>query len=106
MIPRSQSFPGEASLRSLLRGEARTGAADLIRPAEPSDPPTISEFLSPPITRPPVAMLGASFDHVTAADCLTWIDNAIASRRPHYIVTPNVDFLVQARFDVELRRIL
>jgi N-acetylglucosaminyldiphosphoundecaprenol N-acetyl-beta-D-mannosaminyltransferase len=30
----------------------------------------------------------------------------IASRRPHYIVTANVDFLVQARADVELHRIL
>ena len=30
----------------------------------------------------------------------------IASRRPHYVVTANVDFLVQARRDVELRHIL
>jgi N-acetylglucosaminyldiphosphoundecaprenol N-acetyl-beta-D-mannosaminyltransferase len=30
----------------------------------------------------------------------------IASRRPHYVATANVDFLVQARGDVELRRIL
>jgi N-acetylglucosaminyldiphosphoundecaprenol N-acetyl-beta-D-mannosaminyltransferase len=68
--------------------------------------PSPLSFLSPPITRPPIAMLGVPFDHVTAADCLAWIDNAIASRRPHYVVTANVDFLVQARFDVELRRIL
>ena len=30
----------------------------------------------------------------------------ISSQRPHYLVTANVDFLVQAQDDVELRRIL
>src|SRR2546423_5995559 len=63
-------------------------------------------FLSPPISRPPIAMLGVPFDHVTVGDCLGWIETAIASGRPHYVVTANVDFLVQARADVELRRIL
>src|SRR5437899_4634581 len=71
-----------------------------------SNPRTPLAFLTPPFTRPPVAMLGIPFDHVTAADSLSWIQTAIASRRPHYVVTANVDFLVQARFDVELRRIL
>ncbi|MCI0540559.1 MAG: WecB/TagA/CpsF family glycosyltransferase, partial [Verrucomicrobiales bacterium] len=34
------------------------------------------------------------------------IEEMVRSRRPHYFVTPNVDFLVQARHDIELRRIL
>jgi N-acetylglucosaminyldiphosphoundecaprenol N-acetyl-beta-D-mannosaminyltransferase len=34
------------------------------------------------------------------------IERMVASGRPHYLVTPNVDFLVQASQDVELRRIL
>src|SRR3954469_5135223 len=34
------------------------------------------------------------------------IETMIASGRPHYVVTANVDFLVQAHRDVELRRIL
>src|SRR6185295_17754007 len=34
------------------------------------------------------------------------IEDMIASRQPHYVVTANVDFLVQAHRDVELRRIL
>jgi len=34
------------------------------------------------------------------------IADMVASRRPHYVVTANVDFVVQARRDVELRRIL
>src|SRR5207244_9803567 len=34
------------------------------------------------------------------------IERMIESHQPHYVVTANVDFLVQARRDVELRRIL
>lgn len=54
----------------------------------------------------PVSILGIPFDHLTTADTLARIDAMIASRRPHYLVTANVDFLVQAHRDVELRRIL
>lgn len=54
----------------------------------------------------PVAILGVPFDHVTLPGALARIEDMIASRRPHYIVTANVDFLVQAHRDVELRRIL
>jgi N-acetylglucosaminyldiphosphoundecaprenol N-acetyl-beta-D-mannosaminyltransferase len=56
--------------------------------------------------RPPIAILGVPFDNVTRAEAIQRIEAMIASRRPHYLVTPNVDFLVQARRDVELRRIL
>jgi N-acetylglucosaminyldiphosphoundecaprenol N-acetyl-beta-D-mannosaminyltransferase len=56
--------------------------------------------------QPPIAILGVPFDNVTTADAISSIDTMIASRSPHYVVTANVDFLVQARDDVELRRIL
>ena len=51
-------------------------------------------------------MLGVPFDRVTAADALRLISDMIASGRPHYAATANVDFAVQALGDVELRRIL
>jgi len=56
--------------------------------------------------RPPIAILGVPFDNVTRAEAIQRIEAMIASRKPHYLVTPNVDFLVQARRDIELRRIL
>lgn len=56
--------------------------------------------------RPPIAILGVPFDNVTKQEALALVEAMIASRQPHYLVTPNVDFLVQARRDVELRRIL
>jgi N-acetylglucosaminyldiphosphoundecaprenol N-acetyl-beta-D-mannosaminyltransferase len=59
-----------------------------------------------PAPRPPIAILGVPFDNVTKAEAISLVEQMIASRQPHYVVTPNVDFLVQARRDVELRRIL
>ena len=56
--------------------------------------------------RPPIAILGVPFDNVTKAEAVELVEEMIASKYPHYLVTPNVDFLVQARKDVELRRIL
>ena len=54
----------------------------------------------------PVGLMGVPFENITQAEAVTRVDEMIASRRPHYVVTANVDFLVQARRDVELRRIL
>jgi N-acetylglucosaminyldiphosphoundecaprenol N-acetyl-beta-D-mannosaminyltransferase len=54
----------------------------------------------------PVAILGIPFDPVTIPEAVERIAALIASGRPHYVVTANVDFLVKARRDVELRRIL
>lgn len=54
----------------------------------------------------PIAMLGVPFDQVTTADTLRLIGEMIASGRPHFAATANVDFVVQALNDVELRRIL
>ncbi len=51
-------------------------------------------------------MLGVPFDNITVAETIARIEQMIASRQPHYLVTANVDFLVQARADIELHRIL
>ena len=56
--------------------------------------------------RPSITILGVPFDNVTSCEALDRIDQMIASRNPHYLATANVDFLVQAREDLELRRIL
>jgi N-acetylglucosaminyldiphosphoundecaprenol N-acetyl-beta-D-mannosaminyltransferase len=56
--------------------------------------------------RPSISILGVPFDNVTSSEALDRIDQMIASRKPHYLATANVDFLVQAREDIELRRIL
>ncbi len=60
----------------------------------------------PRYTHPPIAILGVPFDNVSTAETIDAIDRMVASRQPHYLVTANVDFLVQAQEDVELRRIL
>jgi N-acetylglucosaminyldiphosphoundecaprenol N-acetyl-beta-D-mannosaminyltransferase len=56
--------------------------------------------------RAPIAILGVPFDNVTTSEAVAAIEKMVASRRPHYLVTANVDFLVQAQADPELRRIL
>jgi N-acetylglucosaminyldiphosphoundecaprenol N-acetyl-beta-D-mannosaminyltransferase len=56
--------------------------------------------------RPPIAVLGVPLDNVTTDETVRLFEEMIASRRPHYVVTANVDFLTQAVTDVELRRIL
>ena len=56
--------------------------------------------------RPPIAILGVPFDNVTTSETLAAISEMIASGQPHYGATANVDFIVQAMKDVELRRIL
>ncbi len=53
----------------------------------------------------PIAILGVPFDPVTAAETTDFIDKTIASGHPHYGLLANVGQLVQAREDVELRRI-
>jgi len=54
----------------------------------------------------PIALLGVPFDNLAMGEAVNCIEQMVASRQPHYVVTANVDFLVQARRDVELRRIL
>ncbi len=57
-------------------------------------------------TIPPIAILGVPFHRLTLIEVVAQIEKMIATRQPHYLVTANVDFLVQAQHDVELRRIL
>jgi N-acetylglucosaminyldiphosphoundecaprenol N-acetyl-beta-D-mannosaminyltransferase len=53
-----------------------------------------------------ISILGIPFDRVDVKAAIERIEQMIAARKPHYLVTANVDFLVQARADIELRRIL
>lgn len=57
-------------------------------------------------SRPPIAILGVPFDNVTMQETIDQIAGMIESRQPHYLATANIDFVVQALEDVELRRIL
>lgn len=63
-------------------------------------------MLTGPDAKTPIAILGVLFDNVTMAKAIEAIERMVASRQPHYLVTANVDFVVQAQEDVELRRIL
>src|SRR5688572_19382313 len=54
----------------------------------------------------PVSILGIPFDHLTIPQAIAAIEQMIATGRPHYAATANVDFLVQSLEDEELRRIL
>src|SRR5690349_3246292 len=56
--------------------------------------------------RAPIVLLGVPFENVTTAETVRLIEQMVASRLPHHLVTANVDFLVQALRDVELHRIL
>lgn len=55
--------------------------------------------------RDPIVILGVPFDSVTTSEAIQSIERMIASRKPHYVITANVDFVVQAQSDIELRRI-
>jgi N-acetylglucosaminyldiphosphoundecaprenol N-acetyl-beta-D-mannosaminyltransferase len=61
---------------------------------------------NPPVERVPIAILGVPFDNVSNAGALALIGRMVVSRLPHYGATVGVDFLTEARKDVELRRIL
>lgn len=54
----------------------------------------------------PVSILGIPFDNLTLSEAVQAIHWMIQSRRPHYVVTANIDFLVQSLSDIELRRVL
>ena len=56
--------------------------------------------------RQPIALLGVAFDNLTLQETVGRIEEMIASPRSHYVVTANVDFLAQARRDLELQHIL
>ncbi len=83
----------------------------------PASAPVLADATATPAVAPapratpssgawPIAILGVPFDHVSIEESVARIEAMIATRRPHFVVTANVDFLVQAHRDVELRRIL
>ena len=51
-------------------------------------------------------LFGIPFSRVSVADSLDWIGERIRSRKPSFIVTPNLDFAMQAAKDVELQNLL
>jgi N-acetylglucosaminyldiphosphoundecaprenol N-acetyl-beta-D-mannosaminyltransferase len=73
------------------------------RDATDSPLPTTPTLPSSPL---PIAILGVSFDPMTITSAADQIGAMIAERRPRFVVTPNVDFLVQAQHDADLHQIL
>lgn len=53
-----------------------------------------------------VVVLGIPFHNVTFAEAVDWVRRRVESRRPGYIATANVDFVMQAWRDPEMQRIL
>lgn len=53
-----------------------------------------------------VVVLGIPFSNVSFADTVEWVRQRVLSKRPAYIATANMDFLMQAWRDPELQRIL
>ena len=99
MLPRP-----EMPLNETMHPASAPLLADALASRARSHP--IGDHVASPASAWPIAILGVPFDHVTVDETLARIDAMIASRRPHYLVTANVDFLIQAHRDVELRRIL
>lgn len=54
----------------------------------------------------PLVLFGVPFHNVTFEETIEWIQDRVRRRQPSYIVTANVDFLMQAWNDPELQRIL
>lgn len=90
----------------VFAGVNSTLSAPLV-PAVPAVPPAPARVSRGPAgERWPIAILGVPIDAVTMEEALGRIRAMVDSRRAHYVVTPNVDFLVQSREDRELHRIL
>jgi N-acetylglucosaminyldiphosphoundecaprenol N-acetyl-beta-D-mannosaminyltransferase len=53
-----------------------------------------------------VAILGVPFHSLTLAGAVDMVESMVADGGTHYVVTPNVDFLVKTQRDPALRRIL
>jgi len=86
---------GRTETSSALLGALANDAAERSSPADRSR-----------AARQPIALLGVAFDNLTLRETVARIEEMIASKLPHYVVTANVDFLAQARRDLELQRIL
>jgi len=59
-----------------------------------------------PSTPPTVVILGIPFHNVSFDEAVEWARQRILSRRPGYIATANMDFVMQSWRDPELQRIL
>ncbi len=81
-------------------------AGTVFEMALPAGSKPVAVESAPSLRRLPVAILGAPFDPVTLDEAAERIESMVASCQPHQVVTANVDFLVQALHDIELRRIL
>jgi N-acetylglucosaminyldiphosphoundecaprenol N-acetyl-beta-D-mannosaminyltransferase len=57
-------------------------------------------------SRVPLVVLGIPFDNVTFGEAVDWVRRRIETRKPAYIATANLDFVMQAWRDPELQRIL
>ena len=51
-------------------------------------------------------LFGIPFSDVTFAEAVAWVRQRVAARRPAYIATANMDFVMQAWRDPEMQRIL
>jgi N-acetylglucosaminyldiphosphoundecaprenol N-acetyl-beta-D-mannosaminyltransferase len=91
-------------LKDMWAHELTVGVEPSIKPAPVTDATTEASLATG--VRLPIAMLGVAFDQVTFAEAVKRIEDMVAARTPHYVVTANVDFLVQCQKDVELHRIL
>ncbi len=54
----------------------------------------------------PVDILGVRVDDVTEVEAIAWCANAIQDGRPHFIVTPNAEFVMRARREPTFRELL
>jgi len=95
------------SLASVWTNEQVTAAGIVSEYAPPvCTPVTPAVERSTHSAKLPTALLGIPFDNLTITEALDRIDDMVASGKPHYVATANVDFCVQSFEDVELRRIL
>src|SRR5512140_3583471 len=84
-----------------------TETSSALLTASASDAPDLSVSAKHArVARQPIALLGVAFDNLTLRETVGRLEEMIVSGRPHYVVTANVDFLAQARRDLELQRIL
>lgn len=58
------------------------------------------------VESPRVNILGVSIHNLTRVEALAYIKSMIATRSPHLVSTPNVDYIVQSQQDSLLRQIL
>lgn len=59
-----------------------------------------------PVARPRITMMGCTIDNLTMEETLQTVEGFILSGRPHQHVVVNVDKMVKADRDPELRRII